>query len=68
MEDPKSVYFVSVLSGPDNTSSFSYIGIITNKSEFRLTQKSKVGKDAISFKAFNYFFNQINAGKISNKI
>jgi len=68
MKDKNSLFFVSVLSGSDNYSNYSYIGIIKNKSEFRLTQKSKVGSDAISFKAFNYFFNQIKTGKINNKL
>lgn len=58
-DDDNSPYFVSVLSGPDNYSNYSYIGIITNKDTFRLTTKSKVSNDAVSYKAFNYFFNCI---------
>lgn len=68
MKDENSVYFVSILSGPDNTSSFSYIGIITRDKVFRHTQKSKVSTDTISFKAFNYFFNQVVSNKIKGDI
>ena len=68
-DDETSPYFVSVLSGPDNYSNYSYVGVISSdKKTFKLTQKSKVSADAISYKAFNFFFLQLVAGKISNDL
>ena len=64
-DDENSPFFVSVLSGPDNFANYSYIGVITSdKKTFKLTQKSKVSSDAISYKAFNFFFVQLVNGKI----
>ncbi len=64
-DDKTSPYFVSVLSGADNYSSYSYVGVISSdKKEFKLTQKSKVSSDDISYKAFN-FFSQLLKGKIN---
>ena len=65
-DDDTAPYFVSVMSGTDNHSSFSYIGIIpSDRKSFKLTQKSKVSKDAISYKAFNYFFSQLIKGDLN---
>ena len=66
-DDKTAPFFVSVLTGVDNYSNYSYIGIITSdKKSFRLTQKSKVNDDAISFKAFVYFFNNLLKGSLTD--
>lgn len=52
----KPVHFVNLLSGPDNENDYVYLGII-REGRFCLTQKSRGGPDAPSFKAFNYFWN-----------
>lgn len=53
---PQEMWFVSVLTGPDNNSNYSYIGTIdtkeNNKWIIRLTKNSKVSKEAPSFVAF----------------
>lgn len=57
--DEKSPLFVSVLTGNDNECSYTYMGTIfnnTNNSSFRLTDKSKMTTDALSYKAFLFFF------------
>lgn len=65
-DDDNSPFFVSLLTGADNYSNYSYIGIITSdKKSFKITQKSKVKSDTISFKAFNYFFTQLMKNKIN---
>lgn len=51
---PMSMYFVAVLSGPDNTSNYTYMGIIDKHDRFILTRKSKVKEDAVSFKTFSW--------------
>jgi len=53
-EPGKELYFVSVLSGPDNESAYRYIGAIFG-SEFRRTKRSRVSQEAPSFKAFAWF-------------
>ena len=50
------VHFVNLLSGPDNENDYVYLGII-REGRFCLTQKSRGGADAPSFKAFNFFWN-----------
>jgi len=68
ISDNNEIFFVSVLSGSDNTINYSYIGIIIKDKRFTLTKKSKVNADSISFKAFDYFYKQILSGKINNKL
>ena len=57
--DEKSPLFVSVLTGCDNEESYTYMGAIFNYDNlyFKSTQKSKIGIDALSYKAFSFFFN-----------
>jgi hypothetical protein len=53
------IYFVSVLTGSDNTNDYSYIGFIKNEL-FKTSKKSKVTSDSPSFKVFNWFMININ--------
>lgn len=46
----KPVFFVKVLTGPENTRDYSYMGMITDKSWLRTTARSRVSGDAPSFK------------------
>lgn len=55
----ENMFFVSLLTGPDNHSSYSYMGCIFDRSRFTLTKKSKYTKDSIPVKAFVYFFNAL---------
>lgn len=53
------LFFVKVLSGPDNENSYSYMGAIKsgyNGDYFTLTGASKVSAEAQSFKAFKWFW------------
>lgn len=52
----KTVFFVSLLNGPNNDSDYMYMGTIFDKKNFKLTSKSKVSKEAKSYKAFFYYF------------
>lgn len=56
-------FFVSLMNGSDNESSFVYIGIIRD-GEFRWTAKSRVSKDAPSFRAFTWMFNNVIVGNV----
>ena len=59
---PKAgVFFVSLLSGPDNESDYQYLGIISKDDPmtFRLTAKSRAGEQAASVVAFRWFWGQV---------
>lgn len=49
------VFFVSVLTGPQNTSDYSYIGFMDKDGRgFRWTDKSKVARDSKSFRTWEW--------------
>lgn len=60
-------YFVKVLTGPNNTRDFTYLGCIFQDGE-RFTyahgRKSKIGQDAPSARAFGWFSKTLFAGKL----
>lgn len=57
----KDALFVSVLTGPDV---FSYIGMITDEGDFRLTKNSKASADAPSVLAFDWFWRHIDTNAL----
>lgn len=62
-----NVYFVGVLTGVDNQSNYSYIGMIDAETDtpiFRLTKKSKLSNDAQSVVAFRWFFAHAMTGEL----
>jgi hypothetical protein len=64
--DTREVFFVSLLSGPDNAADYAYLGIIPKDDPmtFRLTAKSCAGEQAASVKAFKWFWRQVTAGRL----
>ena len=67
-EVEKTFYFVSLLSGPQNDSDYRYLGTISTNFYVRTTKKSKIGKDAISFKALNFFASYLRKGELHDEI
>jgi len=70
-DDEKSPFFVSLLTGNNNESSYTYLGTIFKKEDkldFKLTKKSTISEDALSYKAFNFFINQLMSGKIHENL
>ncbi|MDE2426296.1 MAG: hypothetical protein KGO96_10370 [Elusimicrobia bacterium] len=73
---PSSRWFVSLMNGLDNESSFAYIGLLDCGTKFaslldprtplcfRQTAKSRVGADAPSVRGFTYFWRSISEGKM----
>ena len=57
--EKKTVFFVSVLNGSNNESDYMYVGTIFDKKNFRLTKASKVSNNAISYKAFMFYFTNL---------
>jgi hypothetical protein len=54
------LFFVSLLTGSDNTSDYAYLGIIRD-GKFSRTAKSRIGADAPSYKAFDWFWRKLEA-------
>lgn len=70
-DDEKSPFFVSVLTGSDNETAYTYMGTIfqnESKLNFTLTKNSKIGEDALSYKAFSFFFKLMLAGQLHEEI
>lgn len=57
-DDGVDLWFVGVLSGPDNTSNYTYLGLINDRYEFKVTAKSP--KNATSLKVFQWFWKHVH--------
>ena len=55
-KDKEDLYFVSVLTGSDNTSSYTYLGTIFGEKGYYHGRKSRISRDAQSAKVFSWFF------------
>jgi hypothetical protein len=64
--DPKEipVYFVKLLTGPDNLRNYTYMGTIFDRKVFRLTKKSRVTMQTPSVIAFDWTFRCYISGKV----
>jgi hypothetical protein len=63
----KPLYFVGLLSGPQNDSDYRYIGFISD-GRFMHSAKSRVTKDAPSFLAFSWWFARLMAGEDTSAV
>lgn len=59
-EGDEDVIFVKVLSRPDNTSDYTFIGTVFGKSRYRHSSKSPFGADCTSTKAIGWLVDNIN--------
>lgn len=57
-EDGK-LHFVSLLNGSDNTSDYSYLGLVRNGT-YAHGRKSKIGQDAASARAFAWAWSKLS--------
>lgn len=60
--DDNGPAFVSVLTGDDNDSSYTYLGTIFGDGNFVITRKSRISPDAPSAKAFAWAWRRLNVG------
>lgn len=60
--EDKPVYFVMLLTGSDNESDFSYLGMLGEDRSFRLTKASKLGAHSKPVVAFDYTLRHLTAG------
>ena len=56
------VFFVSLLSGPDNESDYIYVGLMGEGPAFRLTKRSKLRDTSPPVVAFRFFCDRVLAG------
>jgi hypothetical protein len=62
--DGRPVSFVALLTGPDNTSSYTYLGLLDAATGVvRRTAKSRVGEDAPGFKAIAWAMHHLLNGR-----
>lgn len=60
-------YFVSLLTGPENTSDYSYLGMIVSN-QFRLTRASKMTLDSKPVHAFRWSLTALVANEIPEQL
>jgi hypothetical protein len=65
-EQPKPLWFVGLLSGPDNEADYTYMGVING--QFKTTAKSHYKDNAIPVRAFRYFWQHIDAGRMPPEV
>jgi hypothetical protein len=56
------VWFVSLLTGPNNTEDYTYLGILTNSKTVKTTAKSKFAPDSKAVKVVQWAVKQIYDG------
>jgi hypothetical protein len=59
--EPKELFFVGLLSGPDNDADYSFLGTIFDAEKFVHGRKSRVGTDAPSARAFTWLWSRLAA-------
>ena len=64
--DGKPVFFVSILSGPDNESDYRYIGILTFDGQIRTTAKSALQPTAMPVRLLNRTLNLLWKGDLTD--
>lgn len=67
-DDKPGLFFVGALRGSDNTSDYSYIGIIRD-GEFRHGEaKAKMGADSVAVRAFAWSWRYLSDGKVPEQL
>lgn len=71
---PEKPHFVSLLTQPDNEHGYSFLGTIFVPNEgieystYRYGNRSRIGMDAESAKAFEWFFKNLRVGRLSDQL
>ncbi len=67
VKDATDLFFVSLMTGPDNTNSYSYMGVI-RRGTYAQTAKSRVAPTAPSHLAFNWFWKNLGANQLPHSV
>lgn len=65
---PVGPHFVSVLTGPDNTRDYTFLGSVFDRAVYRHGRKSRVGADAPSTRAFAWVFERLAKGQLPEQV
>ena len=63
---PKDLWFVGLLRGPDNEVDYAYLGMIDGT--FKTTAKSKFRNTSTPVRAFAYFWRNVDAGRMPPEV
>ena len=63
----RNIYWVSTLYGADNTSNYSYVGMIV-EGRFKLTGKSRFNEHSPQMKAFSWMWEWLKQGVIKDTL
>lgn len=61
-------HFVSLMNGPDNESSYCFMGTIFNGQDYRMGRKSRITAEAPSAKAFAWVWAHRNDPTLAEKV
>jgi len=61
VEENKELFFVGLLSGPDNDSDYSFLGTIFDAEKFVHGRKSRITEEAPSARAFRWIWKRFTA-------
>jgi len=64
----RTFHFVSVLTGSNNDSDYTFIGTIFESNTFSHSRKSRIGNNAPSVLAFQWVFNALKAGVLPTTV
>ncbi len=67
-EDAKGVHFVALLTGPENTGDYAFLGTVFEGKRFRHGKRSRVGADAPGARAFAWTFERLAAGRVPETV
>jgi hypothetical protein len=60
------LWLVGLLTGPDNESDYNYVGVINGT--FKTTAKSRYRDDSVPVRAFRYFWQHVDAGRMPPEV
>jgi hypothetical protein len=66
--DDGKCFFVSALTGADNSTDFKYIGYMREGGSFKWTGKSRLSPDAPCVAAFKWFADRLDANKLHSQL
>lgn len=62
-------YFVSLMTGPDNNSHYTYFATIFGKEKYRFNEnKSRISKQSLGIRAFEWFLLHLLEGSINDRV
>lgn len=61
---PQTLYFVSVLTGPDNSSDFEFLGTVFDGRDYRHGNRSQISRDAPSARAFAWTWQNLGSPEV----